>query len=202
MKRLTLVVRLLPAVLAAFELRSLLVSAFGGGSGVQHHLGTSDFHSFGPWLLALLLAGTGLIMREAGRGLGGRLPRPRWSAAVLRAWALSFAALVAIFLCEGLFHGLSAAGHPLTVAHVLGPDGWSSTPVALGVGFLVAISLHSGRRALRLVARWHVRSPRSGAGADPPVVRRGRVFTPSLALAAHSWSSRGPPARLTVAVTA
>lgn len=112
---------------------------------------------------------------------------------MLRAWALCFAALVAIFLCEGLFHGLSATGHPLTVAHILGPDGWSSTPVALGVGFLVAISFHGGQRALGLVARWHLRSPRAAAGASPPVVRRGRTFTPSFAFVAHSRSSRVHP---------
>lgn len=193
------VARLIPAALATFELRYLLASLAGAVGGL-HSTARSGMHSPSLWLLFLLAAGACFVLREIGRGLVGRVSRPRWSAALVCRWLLCSSVLVALFCCALVLRGSATGGQHVRLADAFfGPAGWSLVPAALCFGFLLATSLQRAWRVLREVARIWARRfssrPQRVVAARIAEVLALPAAVPMLA----GWSDRGPPVDLPLA---
>jgi hypothetical protein len=191
--------RVIPAVFAVFELRYMLASLAGAGSGMEWAV-RSGLHSASLWLLLLLAAGACWMLRETGRGLVGLASRPRWSLALVCVWLLCSSAFVALFCSELVLRGPTMAGHSAGLPNaVFGPAGWSSVLAASCLGFLLAASLQGVWLVLREVARtWSGQVPsrrRRALAARPVEVVALPAAVPLLA----GWSDRGPPADLPLA---
>lgn len=133
-----------------------------------------------PWTLIAVALGAGVILREAGRGLAQRLPRPRWSASFARAWAGSSGLLLTVLLASG---GSLGAGAPASIA------------VAVCVGLVLAASMLGARgllRAFALRGRIPVRRRTLAVASSCP----GTLPAPAPAPLLAGWSDRGPPPRL------
>jgi hypothetical protein len=135
-------------------------------------------HTTTPWVLIVVALAAGVMLREAGRGLGQQLPRSRWSVRLAGAWAGSSALLSLPLLAPG---GSLSAG------------AWISILVAGGLGLVLAASWHGARRLLWSLARLRHRLPvrvRAPAVAVPcALTLTAPVPAPLLA----GWSDRGPP---------
>lgn len=187
------IARVIPAALAAYELRYLLASLGSVGAGLRW-IARADEHSSGPWIVALLAIGVCLMLREISRGLVKRALRPRWSVVLVGLWLLCSSALVAIFCCGEVFRSLVAFGHPVELAQVFGPGGWSSMPAALCLGFLLAASLQGAWWVLREVVRWRARHIPSRRRRPVALRSTEVVRLPAAVPLLAGWSERGPPA--------
>jgi len=163
--------RVAAALVALLALRALV-------SGSEH---ATRLHIAAPWILIVVALGAGVMLREAGRGLVLRLPRPRWSARFAGTWAGSSGLLLTVLMASG--------GSP-------GPGAWISIPLAVCLGLVLAASLHGARRLLWSLARLRSRIPvriRASAVLIPcALTLTAPVPAPLLA----GWSDRGPPPRL------
>lgn len=181
-------VRLIPAVVAAYELRYLVLHLVAFAA-VLHGAGS---RSVTLSALVLLTAGAGLFLRESGRGLAASVPRPGWSLRFAGSWMLCSAALAALFVAAGLFHALPTIGRAQPLARSVLAGMWSAAPAVLLVGLVLAASLYGARWLLLELVQTRQ--------------RLGDVRTPGLALCAASvdrrpataplragWSDRGPP---------
>jgi hypothetical protein len=183
------VLRFLPAVLAAYEFRYLIVhlAAFG----TAFHGGRSGSATL--WATALVAVGAGSFLRESGRGLASRLPRPTWSLRFAGSWMLCSAVVAGLLAAAGLFHLVSATGHPQPFVNSVMAGAWSAVPTVMLVGLLLAGSLCGARWLLVKLVR-----PRKRAcefRAPPPVLRLvGADQRPAAAPLRAGWSDRGPPA--------
>ena len=182
------VLRFLPAALAAYELRYLVVhlaafgtALYGGRSG-----------SVTLWATALLAVGVAAFLREGGRGLAARVPRPGWSLRFAGSWMLCSAVIAGLLAAGGLFHVVPATVYAQPLVHSVVPGAWSAVPTVLLVGLLLAASLYGARWLLLKLVR--------------ACRRRGDFRSPLLALCMVSaggrlaagplragWSDRGPP---------
>jgi hypothetical protein len=167
------------AIVAAFELRSLVTTA----QRVRHvHLpATPALGSTTFWLTVLLSIGAGLLLREMVRGL--TLPRLDRSRRPAVTWASCSVALLGVLYAAGLGGSGLSAGVP-------------SILVALSVGLLLAASLRGTRWILRAVARL-VPGAASRLRLCAAVTVAGwidAVLAPAPLLA--GWSDRGPPPSL------
>jgi hypothetical protein len=164
------------ARLAAALIAILAVRAVVSNSGR-----IAELHIATPWILVVAALGAGVMLREAGRGLGLQLPRPRWSVKFVGAWAGSSGLLVAVLLASGGSLGFAA---------------WISIVVAAGLGVVLAASWHRARRLLWSLARLRHRVPiriRGSVVAIPCALTvTGSAPAPLLA----GWSGRGPPLHL------
>jgi hypothetical protein len=159
--------RVIAALIAAVQLRSL--------ASVAGHV--TQLHSL-PWSVVLAtLLGT-VMLRQIGRGLSRQLPRPRWSARLVGAWAGCAALLSAVLVAAG---------------GSLGSGTWSAIVVAIGLGLLLAASLQGARWVLRVLARLRsspaARGPASLAVSSQPALLAALTPAPLVA----GWSGRGPP---------
>jgi hypothetical protein len=165
--------RVAAALLAVLALH-VLVSDLGHATRL--HVAT-------PWILIAVALGGGVMLREAGRGLAQRLPRPRWSPSFVGAWAGSSGLLLTVLLASGGSLG-SGASTSIAVA------------VAVGVGLVLAASLQGVRRLLCSMAPLrdpiHVRCRASPALMACALTLFAKVPAPLLA----GWSDRGPPPRV------
>jgi hypothetical protein len=189
------VARLLPLLIAAYELRFVLARV-GSVMSELDRTGHAYLHSVVPWIVTLLALGAGLMLREAARGLSLRIAPPRWSTSLVGLWLLCSAALAAVLCGQDLCRELITSGHPGGgAASLFGSAGWTSIPVAMLVGFVLAASLHGAcwvfHEARRLRRRTSGRR-RSVAVARVTTVGLRPVLAPLLA----GWSDRGPPAGL------
>jgi len=181
--------RLAPAAMAAYELRYLITHLLRLVSGARaiHVPG-------GPAALGLILvvAATGLLLRESGRGLSARAGTITFSLRLLRSWLVCSAGLGLLLVTVLAFSAATASGHADALAHAIGLGNWFATgPAVLVAGLLLALSVHG--------ARWLLARVRSG----PAPARRGGSVAAlgsqvvSLRLAGAplraGWSDRGPP---------
>jgi hypothetical protein len=168
--------RLVPATLAAYELRRLFSVLIGAAA----HAGSG--HPTELTLLALigLVVMAGLILRESASGLAGRLPRAAWSLRLIATWLLGSAAIAALLGAAGLTdHGLAS-------------ENWvGAVPAVLAGGLLLAVS---ARGAIWLLRDTCGLSPRLELSLPSPL--RLLPHAPSLGAVAPlraGWSGRGPP---------
>jgi hypothetical protein len=188
------VLRFLPAVLAAYEFRYLIahLAAFG----TAFHGGGSGSPTL--WATALVAVGAGSFLRESGRGLASRLPRPTWSLEFAGSWMLCSAVVAGLLAAAGLFHFVSATGHPQPFVNSVMAGAWSALPTVMLVGLLLAASLCGARWLLVKLVR-----PRKRAGefrAPPRLLRLvGADRRPAAAPLTAGWSDRGPPRRAALA---
>jgi hypothetical protein len=183
------VLRFLPAALAAYELRYLIVHLAAFGTALYE--GRS-----GPvtlWAIVLLAVGAGSFLREAGRGLASRVPRPGWSLRFAGSWMLCSAVIAGTLVAAALFHLVPATGHAQPSLHSLLPGAWSAVPTVLLVGLLLAASLGGARWLLVKLVRLR---KRAGDFRSPPLVLCvvGAGHRPAAAPLRAGWSDRGPPA--------
>lgn len=200
---------LIPAALAGYELRYILVWAWHALAALGE---LSRAHPGTGWLfLTVLVLGMGAMLREVGRGVGAAALRPRFSPGFLGLWLLGSTGAMAMLCGPAVWHALPGAAHPLVASghpvgwawtvHVLGAGAWSAAPAALFAGFLFAAYVRCARWALRTVARWCAplltptpAAPSGGFGAP--------LLTPlRSAPVADGWSSRGPPVLAAAAVS-
>jgi len=122
--------------------------------------------------------GAGVMLREAGRGLVSQLPRPRWSARFAGTWAGSSGLLLTILLASSSSVGFGA---------------WISIPLAVGLGLVLAASLHGARRLLWSLARVRGRIPIRVRASAVPIPCALTVTAPVGVPLLAGWSDRGPP---------
>lgn len=190
--RLSGLLKLVPAVLAAYELRYLIYSA-AHPTGVLRLIGGLHTASAGFWVSALLLASVASLLRVAGQGMLDRLARPRWSRRLPWVWLAASMAVFVLCRWAGLWHAATPTQHTTELARLVGPHVWATIAAAIAVGLVLAASLEGARSFTRAVARWcgsrlQLRVPwlpALGRFADELRLR-------SCALD-DSWSSRGPP---------
>lgn len=188
------VARVIAASVAAFELRCLIQSAATAAAGLQCTVLEAAQPTI-AWSLLLLAAGACLLLYQIGRDLVGRLPRPRWSVALVAFWLVCSLGLFALLRCQTALFGLHAGGHPAgPPGALLGPAPWSSLAVALAAGLALASSLQCAWRLVCQVTRmWGHRLSRwwrQGLVATHLAVSLAPpVAEPLLA----GWSDRGPP---------
>ena len=152
--------------------------------------GHSYLHSVIPWSILALGIGASVFVRRAARAArtGNAGGFTRLSAAAL--WALTTAALVAVYAVQETLESFSVSGHPGGTAGVVGHGGWWPVPVAAVVALGVVSILRLGRAVLRLAAR---------LAHDAPRARVARVRVPcSVALVAPAplalaRAGRAPP---------
>jgi hypothetical protein len=133
-----------------------------------------------PWIVIGVAFGTGLMLREVGRGLAPQVPRPRWSASFLGTWAGGSGLLLTVLLASG---------------GSLGSGAWTSVALAVCLGVVLAASLHGARRLLRALTRLGARAPRRRTTAvSIPSASTLPALAPAPLLA--GWSDRGPPSSL------
>lgn len=180
--------RLLPAVLAAYELRYLIAHLAVYASSLQGLSLTSP----SLWGLVALAVGAGFLLRDGCRGLLARIRRPRWSLRFVGSWMLCSAVLVGLLGVTGLVHFAPVVGHAQPLTHLALAGAWSSVPTGLVVGLMLAASLCVVRRLLCAF----VRQRRWLGQAQPPrfVLRLvSPVWPPAAAPLRAGWSDRGPP---------
>lgn len=180
--------RLLPAVLAAYELRYLVAHLAAYASSPQGF----GSHSATLWPLVPLAVVAGVLLRDGCRGVLARTPRPRWSLRFVGSWMLCSALLAGLLAVAGLVHVAPIVGHAQPLTHVALVRALSSVPAVLAVGLLMAVSLCAVRRLLFAF----VRERRWLADAQPPrfVLRLvSAVWRPAAAPLRAGWSDRGPP---------
>jgi hypothetical protein len=107
-------------------------------------------------------------------------------------WALASAALLGVYVCQELAEGLLAAGHPGGLDAIVAGGGLVAAPLALGLGFLVALALRGTHAAVEAIARRGRATPRAKR-----VARRSRPFAAPVArpssVLARKLAGRAPP---------
>ena len=108
-----------------------------------------------------------------------------------RLWAGATLLLLLAFGVQESVEGAVASGHPGGLAAIFGGGGWMAAPLAVVVGFVVALALRVASHALELAARPNARvrltAPSTGLRLGfEPAPRAGRT------LALH-LGGRGPP---------
>jgi len=180
--------RLLPAALAAYELRYLMAHLVAYASSLPG-LGS---HSSTLWALVALAVGAGFLLRVGCRGLAAGVPRPRWSLRFVGSWMLCSAALGGILAVAGLVHFAPAVGHAQPPTHLVLRGAWWTVPTVLTVGLLLAAS----RCGVRWLLYEFVHERQWLGDLQPPyfVLRLvSGVRRPATAPLRAGWSDRGPP---------
>jgi len=172
---------------ALHQLRYLL----GYGSRSHHELAAQG-HAYltvvAPLIaVVLLLAAADVLMRITRArpdGLGEQ-PSPR------RLWAIAAGFLFSAYCLQESLEGLLSTGHPGGVAGVLGHGGWAAGPLAVAIGFVVALLLRVADRAVALAAEPPLRIAR----VRPPLSIT--AFVPSrprpYRRVVHRLGARAPP---------
>jgi hypothetical protein len=175
---------------ALHQLRYLL--AYGSGS---HHELAAQGHAYltavAPLVaVVLLLVAADVLTRITGARPGGPGEAPP---SLRRLWAVAAGFLFSAYCFQESLEGLFASGHPGGVAGVLGHGGWVAGPLAIVIGFVVALALRAADRAIALAAEPPLRVARprpplslasfipSRRGWRRPAVRRLRARAPPIA---------------------
>ena len=173
--------------LTLHQLRYLI--AFGGSSSTEL---AQEGHRYMSELLApvavLVLAA---LVATLIRGTEAAAPT---RAPLARRMAVFAAVLFAIFVCQELFAGLIASGHPSGPDAVLAGGGWIALPLAAAIGALAALVARALEGVERAIAVVHARRRRH---LRPPSVRGqalpARRLQLSLAPLAFGLARRPPP---------
>jgi hypothetical protein len=183
--------RLVPLLLAVYELRYLLAHVASAGAALLG-TGRADLHWGNPWVLVLLALGAGATLAEIGRGLRWQISRPSSSASLLGLWLLCSSALLVVMCGQELATGL-ADGHAIGPSVFTGAGLWSSLPAALIVGLLLTTAIGSARWIVsRVVARRIRRCARPSLRESVPRAAGVEIAPAPVPLLA-GWSDRGPP---------
>ncbi len=173
----------------AFSLHQLrYLITFGGTSSTelaQGHRYMSEL--LAPVAVLVLAAVLATLIRGTEAAAPARAP-------LARRMTLFAGALLAIFICQELFEGLIASGHPSGPDAVLAGGGWIALPLALAIGALAALLVRALEGVERAIAVVHVRRRRR---TRPPAVRgralRARRLHLSFAPLAFGLARRPPP---------
>ena len=173
--------------LTLHQLRYLI--AFGGSSSTEL---AQEGHRYMSELLApvavlVLAALVATLIRGTEAAAPARAP-------LARRMAVFAAVLFAIFVCQELFAGLIASGHPSGPDAVLAGGGWIALPLAAAIGALAALVARALEGVERAIAVVHARRRRH---LRPPSVRgqalAARRLQLSLAPLAFGLARRPPP---------
>lgn len=184
--------RLVPALLAVYELRYLLAHLASTGTAALAGTDHADLHSSSPWVMALLALVVSGLLLEIRQGVRGHVVRSRWSVSLAGRWLLCFSVLMALLCCQGLLASLLGVGHSAGLSTGLGAGTWSAI-AALGIGLALAVSFSGARWILAKVAAMRCRKVApDGRGVAATRFVSGVLRPAPLALLA-GWSDRGPP---------
>jgi hypothetical protein len=89
------------------------------------------------------------LMRAYASGDGGE---GRFSSSTTRMWALASGLLIAVYSTQEWMEGLLASGHPGGIGAPYSHGGWLALPLALLIGFLIALALHGAAAAIAVAA--------------------------------------------------
>jgi len=180
--------------LGVHDLRYLL--AYGGDSSHELSVQGHAYLALATPLIAglVVLAAAAFAARLARAyasgdgGDGGPLASTR------RMWACASALLVSVYACQEWVEGLLSEGHPGGIAAPFSHGGWLALPLALAIGFLIALALRGAARAIAVAARHCTRLPEASQ-LQLPCRIAGSVWAPVAQGALGSrLSPRAPPA--------
>jgi hypothetical protein len=182
--------------LGVHDLRYLL--AYHGHAGQQLALQGHAYLRFATPVIAGLLvlaaaAFAGRLLRAyAGHDRGGQ---PGALPSVPRMWALASALLVCVYSTQEWMEGLLSAGHPGGVAALFGHGGWLALPLALVIGFVIALVLRGAAAAIAVAAsRGRARLVSPSPARLPSGVARSVWSAPPQGALACRLAPRAPPA--------
>lgn len=135
----------------------------------------------GPLLALLLLLTFAYALARIARAVADPAPRFR------RLWPAASVSLFAVYCVQEAIEGMLTAGHPAGLSH----GGWVALPLALVIGFAIALLMRGAAEAARLAqgrAPW----------LPPVTATRSRVvlapWSPPRSRALHRHlAARGPP---------
>jgi hypothetical protein len=139
----------------------------------------------GPVVAGLLLLALAAALARVARGAADPVPRLR------RLWAGAGASLFAVYCAQETIEAALTGSHPSAwSAAALGHGGWVALPLAIAVGFAIALVMRGVAEATALVARspltFSTTAPAFEALLPPWAPRRGSA-------AARNLAARGPP---------
>jgi hypothetical protein len=181
--------------LGVHDLRYLL--AYGGHAGQELSLQGHGYLRLATPLIAglLMLAAAAFaarVMRAYGAGEGAE-PRPLPS--TRRMWALASVLLVCVYSSQEWIEGELADGHPGGLSAPFSHGGWLALPLALLIGFLIALALRGAAAAIAVAAaRGRARLRLSSPGSLPSPVGRSVWAAPPPGALARRLAPRAPPA--------
>ncbi len=181
--------RLLPAAVAAYELRYLIthVVRLVSGAGAIQASGR-----LAPLALILIAAASGLLLRESARGLSCRIASPTWSRALIRSWLSCSAGLGVLLVTVLAFSAVTASDQGDALPHAIGLGNWAAAgPALLSAGLLLALSMRGAQWLLTRVRSRFLMAREPGAVAQ--VSSRSVDVRFAGAPLRAGWSDRGPP---------
>ena len=118
-----------------------------------------------------------------------RRSAPEPGRGMARLWPLAAGSLLLIYVAQESLEGALVAGHPAGLAGLVGAGGWFALPLALVLGFVVALLLRGAEALLTALARRPGRfeAPRDIRCPAPPLTRAGA------AVLARHLAGRAPP---------
>jgi hypothetical protein len=181
--------------LGVHDLRYLL--AYEGDAGRELSLQGHGYLRLATPLIAGLVvlaaaAFAARVMRAYAAGDGdepGPLPSTR------RMWLLASALLIAVYSTQEWLEGALASGHPGGLAAPYSHGGWMAVPLALLIGFLIALALRGAAAAIAVAAaRGRARLGRLATAPLLSSVSRSVWSAPAQAPLARRLAPRAPPA--------
>ncbi len=187
------VLRLVPAALAAYELRYLLTRLLHLITGSRAVSVPGGLEAI---MLILVATGSVLLLRESARGLSSQVGSPRWSVRLLRSWLFCTVGLGASLVTALTFTSATASGHTgsASLLHAIEAGNWlSAGPALLIAGLLLALSWHGAKWLLDRVGSTPGMRPLARAAAAR--LEGAESFRLTGAPLRAGWSDRGPPSR-------
>jgi hypothetical protein len=181
--------------LGVHDLRYLL--AYGGDAGHELSLQGHGYLRLATPLIAglVVLAAAAFATRlmRAYTAAHGDEPRPLPS--TRRMWLVASALLVTVYSVQEWVEGELASGHPGGLNAPYAHGGWLAIPLALVIGFLIALALRGAAAAIAVAAargRARLRPPAASALLSP--VARSVWSAPPQVPLARRLAPRAPPA--------
>jgi hypothetical protein len=132
------------------------------------------------------------LMRAYAVGEDGE---PRLLPSTRRMWLLASALLIAVYGTQEWLEGLLAEGHAGGISAPFSHGGWLALPLALVIGFLIALALRGAAAAIAVAAaRGRARLHAPKAASLPSSVGRSVWTAPQQGALARRLAPRAPPA--------
>lgn len=135
------------------------------------------------------------VMRAYASGDGERRLLP----STPRLWALASALLIGVYSTQEWMEGLLSEGHAGGIGAPFSHGGWLALPLALLIGFLIALALRGAATAIAAAAaRGRARLRPLAPAQLPSPVAHSVWLAPSLGALARRLAPRAPPALVCV----
>jgi hypothetical protein len=161
---------------------------YGGDAGhALHGQGHGYLGPLGPLLVGALLPLAAELIRRVAAGQAAPAPRFR------RLWLGAAVGLALAYALQESIEGLLSSGHASGIAAITAHGGWVALPLALAIGFVIALLLRGASRAAAAAASSSRRPWRAPAPAPPATVAPAFAAAVTARLAPFASAARGPP---------